>query len=690
MNRRLSTIVLLAAGGPIAAGACGTSSTGAPVLGSNPNASSSGMSGASSSSGGHPGGSSSGSGTSSGSVIEGGCSAGSAASGGCVTEGGSSSEGGSNASCGVGLIVSSPTSNGHPVLPPRWAFGVLWGSYYDQAGVYKPSSGDDSHLLVAATRLRTEGYGGDLQWIDSSWLFSQYSGASAAPYYLDFAFDGTAFPDPKAMIATLRDNHFHFGVWEWPWIDHQVSQAATWAAMGYFTGAVGGGWHGDPMPYQVAFTQAAAKAWWIQMNQGVADMGLDFMKLDTEAGSGTTYATQYHDAAYQVTQHYPAANDPEAKKNGARGFIIAHGDNNTAPGNDQLPGMWTGDTDAVGASPYTGFQKDVSRAKALNTTVTAAYWGGDTGGYNNVPSDDEYIRWLEYSTFTPLQEFFGAKAPGIGARFPWLFGKKIAQLPAIAKLYNQLRYRLLPFRYSNAQAAYQVTPLAYPVVWQGDAIVLQGDGDSQILTQPVTTQTTTATVALPAGTWVQVAPAADAGFAATGMTYAGSATVQVPIEQGPIFVKAGSILPLGPVIQWVDQLPSDPLTLDIYPAVPAGVTRYTLYEDDGISLGYMGGAFATTAFTADNSGGKTLVSIGAQKLAMVDFAGRLCSRTYVLKLNQQAAAPSSVTRDASVVAMSSAAAFGAATEGWYFDPPSKTTWIKFRLDSSLATSVTVQ
>jgi alpha-glucosidase (family GH31 glycosyl hydrolase) len=108
-------------------------------------------------------------------------------------------------------------------------------------------------------------------------------------------------------------------------------------------------------------------------------------------------------------------------------------------------------------------------------------------------TDELYIRWLQYSTFTPLQEFFGAKAPGIGARWPWLFGTTVTQLPAIAKLYNQLRYRLLPFRYSNAQAAYH------------------------------------------------------------------------------------------------DEHPADPLTLDVY---PGGATSYTLYEDDGMSDGYLGGAFA--------------------------------------------------------------------------------------------------
>jgi alpha-D-xyloside xylohydrolase len=650
--------------------ACGTSTQTAPP---GADAGSSG----SASSGGSSGGGSSGTG-------------GSSSGGGGPDASGSSSGGGSASSgsaCGVSTAVPSPKSNGNPVLPPKWAFGVLWGSYYDQAGIYKPASGDDSRLLVAAMRLRSEGYGGDLQWIDSSWLFSQYSGASAAPYYIDFAFDGTAFPDPAGMIASLRASHFHFGVWEWPWVDHQVPSAATWAQMGYFTGTATGGWHGDPTPYQVDFTNATAKAWWIQMNKPLSDMGLDFMKLDTGAGSGTQYATEYHDAASQVTRQFAEANDPDAKTNGGRSFIVAHGDGKTAPGNDQLPGLWTGDTNSTGASPYTGFQTDVARAQKLNTPTTAAYWGGDTGGYNNVPSDDEYIRWLEYSTFTPLQEFFGAKAPGIGARFPWLFGKTIANLSAITKLYNQLRYRLLPFRYSNAEASYHVSPVKYPVAWVGATIVLQGDGDSQILTQPVTTQTTTATIALPAGTWIQVKPAADAGFSVVKTGTTGFATVMVPIDQAPIFVKAGSIVPMGPIVQWVDERPADPLTLDVYPAVPPAATSYTLYEDDGVSLGYQGGAFATTKVTADDTGGKTVVTIGAQQFT-VDFTGRLCTRTYVLKLDGQTSGPSSVTRDGNALAMSSATAF--VPESFYFDLAASTTWIEVQVDSSKATTVTVQ
>ena len=137
-----------------------------------------------------------------------------------------------------------------------------------------------------------------------------------------------------------------------------------------------------------------------------------------------------------------------------------------------------------------------------------------------------------------------------------------------------------------------MTPVKYPVTWAGSAIVLSGDGDSALLAQPIMTAgATTATVTLPAGAWIHYW---------TGMNYTGSATVPAPLDQGALFVKAGSIIPLGPVLHYVDEQPADPLTLDVY---PRGMTSYTLYEDDGISNGYQGGAYATTKFTSDNSAG---------------------------------------------------------------------------------------
>jgi alpha-glucosidase len=160
---------------------------------------------------------------------------------------------------------------------------------------------------------------------------------------------------------------------------------------------------------------------------------------------------------------------------------------------------------------------------------------------------------------------------------------------------------------------------------------------------------------------------------------------QVP-SQVPMFVKAGSIIPMGPKLRYVDEVPADPLTLDIY---PSGTTSYTLYEDDGVSEGYLGGAYSTTKFTSTASGGGVVVSIGAQQTVKYHYVGQICQRGYILSVHGRTTAPAQVTRDGVAVPAVTAAGFAAATQGWYHDAATSTVWVKFPLASSVATSVSM-
>jgi hypothetical protein len=157
-----------------------------------------------------------------------------------------------------------------------------------------------------------------------------------------------------------------------------------------------------------------------------------------------------------------------------------------------------------------------------------------------------------------------------------------------------------------------------------------------------------------------------------------------------VFVKAGAIIPMGPVQHYVGELPADPLTLDIY---PAGSTSYTLYEDDGISEGYLGGAYSTTELSTDDTSGHVVVSIGAQMTAKYGYTGQLCSRTYVLEIHGQSSAAGTVTRDGHTEPMlSGAAAFDGGSEaegGWYYDPVAQTVWVRFLLSSAASTVVSL-
>ncbi len=600
-------------------------------------------------------------------------------------------DGRAHATC-VGLGVAVPRTeripNGQPLLPPKWAFGVLWGSYYDQVG--PPVTGSVGNILDAAKRLRSDGYGGDLLWIDSSWLSHAYTGeSSVGASYVCFQFDPTTFPDPRSMISSLQADHFHFGVWEWPWMGHGCRDFDAAVANHYFVmngrapALATGGWHGDSTPAAFDFTNPAAVAWWSRLNGSLTAWGLDFFKLDTGgdppdggqlADPTKAYRTEYHRAAFDMTRSFAESTNPDARMNGGRGFILTH----TPPArdSDQLPGMWTDDTD----STWVGFgSQDLSRAARLDSTSTAAFWCGDTGGYGlsvKNPSDELYIRWLEYSSFTPCQEIFGTKS--VGSRFPWRYS---TQAQAIAKRYLGLRYRLLPFRYSNFQKTYHERPTRYPVTFVGPNQILVGQPPSQLLVHAVTSPgVTSVSVALPAGSsWVDYW---------RGSVHVGGTSVTVPaaLEEEPIFVGAGSIIALGGAIQWVGDAAADPLTLDIY---PAGSVSDRLYEDDGISEGYLGGAYSTTQFTADDAGGHLVVTIDPQVTARYPYSGQLCSRTYILKANQQKTSPAMVTRDGQRLPSVSSATFRSAPTGWYYDAASRTTWVKFDLSSSVGTKVSL-
>jgi alpha-glucosidase (family GH31 glycosyl hydrolase) len=620
----------------------------------------------------------------------GGTGAGGTGAGGTGAGGTGATGAGGTGICGGAVPVAAGKPTGNPILPPRWAFGTLWGTYADEVNL-----AGYGNAVADATRLRQD-YEGDLLWIDSSWLWHQY--VSDGSQYICFKFDPGAFPTPATMISQLNQINFHFGVWEWPWMGHGCNLYNTAVSNKYFVmngnvpASTSGGWHGDPNPAAFDFTNAATVAWWQGpgLNKDLTDIGLEFFKLDTNSqqqnspfnsggkpsNSSENYTQQYRLAAYQMSQKAALGLSPIAKIVGsARGFVMGKV---AAPGNDQAPGYWTDDTDAT----WAGWPTELSRASQLNTPTTAAYWGGDTGGYNGTPPVNLYIRWAEYSSFTPLQEYFAAKTGGLGNRYPWNFA---APAPTIIETYNQLRYRLLPFRYNNAQAAYHAAgKFTYPVSWtNGTSDMLVGDGSNTLLVHIMSTQdATTASVALPAGSWIHWW---------TNKPFTGAATnIAAAIDQEPIFVRAGSILPMiaeypgAPKVHWTDDVPNNPLTLRIY---PSGKTTNLFYEDDGISEGYQNGAFASTLFTSDNTTGHEVVTIGAQQTE-TSFNGQLCQRAYVLEFPGLAAPPTTVSRDGKAIAMS--AVFPTA-EGWFYDATNKVLWVRFGpVATNVSTAVSIQ
>jgi alpha-D-xyloside xylohydrolase len=199
-------------------------------------------------------------------------------------------------------------------------------------------------------------------------------------------------------------------------------------------------------------------------------------------------------------------------------------------------------------------------------------------------------RWFQFATFSPLLRVHG--------QFPhremWHFGADEKHRAFTTQLaFDRLRYRMLPYTYSMAAAVTRRhASLMRPLVmdYREDEEVL-GIGDQylfgpSLLVSPVTTRgATRRSVYLPrqGGGWFDFW---------TGQHHPGGGRLEAaaPLESLPLFVKAGSILPLGPELQHTAELPPDPLTLWVYAGADAS---FDLYEDDGTSYAYERGAFAT-------------------------------------------------------------------------------------------------
>lgn len=259
---------------------------------------------------------------------------------------------------------------------------------------------------------------------------------------------------------------------------------------------------------------------------------------------------------------------------------------------------------------------------ALNTALSGIpYWGTDIGGFVPTPefTAELYVRWFQFGAFCPLFRCHGRTWK---LRLPWgwntgdpgpveISNYKGAAIPdssqlhdtrvePICKKYLELRYRMLPYIYS---AAHECTKTGMPIMrplWLhfpddpqstecGDEYLW---GNSVLVAPVIEKGATSRRVYLPPATWYDFW---------TGERLEGGREVErtVDLETLPLYVRAGSILPLGPVKQYVDEKVEAPLNLSIFPGADAS---FLLCEDDGISFDYRKGQWMGIAITWKDAG----------------------------------------------------------------------------------------
>ncbi|MCA2003092.1 MAG: hypothetical protein LDL51_14625, partial [Chloroflexi bacterium] len=345
----------------------------------------------------------------------------------------------------------------------------------------------------------------------------------------------------------------------------------------------------------VDFTNPAAKAWWQDKLARLMDMGAAVFK--TDFGEQAPVDAVYADGRNGLEMHnlYPllynrAAFELTQRKNG-RGLVWGR---SAYAGSQRYPVQWGGDS-------YSTLDQLFSQLRGLLSYGFSGvpFCSHDVGGFDYSPHffDDihhvdfnesydpnlktqypkdpaVYVRWLQVGVFSSH-----VRAHGKQAREPWTYGK---EAEAIARRYLKLRYRLLPYVYTQAtKSAETGLPMVRPMPldFQDDPAVQRLDtqymfGES-FLVAPALSPDNVVQVYLPKGKWVD--------FWSKQVINGGQWLKLTPaLDTLPLWVRGGEILPLGPEQDFVDQKPLDPLTLELY--APQGSRELVVKDEDRPSI----------------------------------------------------------------------------------------------------------
>jgi len=457
---------------------------------------------------------------------------------------------------------------GKAVVPPLYAFGFT---------VSKWGWEDREFIESTLSTFRSEQFPLDAFIVDFEW-YTQHNDYKLATLgesdFSDFGFNPVTFPDPAAQLKTYRAKyHVRFSGIRKPRLGNtgllEQARASGWL--------LPGGEHEGTYPFDfesvyaygrnLNFSIAEARKWYAGQLQALLDAGVDFWWNDEGETSYFTFMWWNVAQADGLLLHDPHKRFYSLN----RAF---------SPGMARLGAeVWTGDV----FSSWAALQ--VTPGTILNWGLAGApYVGCDIGGFTRtlsgplVDTDPQLlVRWMQVGVFLPLMRTHSAE--WTKAHFPWLYGPEAAH--QLRQALN-LRYRLLPYHYSMAHAQYArqrvwMRPLAmaFPEDATARKITSQWlDGD--ILACPVLQYGGLKDIYLPKGHWYRFNSTATT----TGPVHLkGTAAM----DEIPAYVRSGTIVVLGPVVQSTDEMPGGPLEIQVY---RGGDATFELVEDDGETSDY--------------------------------------------------------------------------------------------------------
>jgi alpha-D-xyloside xylohydrolase len=407
--------------------------------------------------------------------------------------------------------------------------------------------------------------------------------------------DRAKYPDPKAMTKELSDLNLNLMVSVWPMVDNDPL-LEKYDLLHHKLGA-----KNHNLDF---YNEGVSHRYYRMLSDSIFHFGVKSIWLDGTEPAGRpkkdaqtavgTFSNVYNTYSLLVTKAMYEGRRNEFPEE--RVFNLTR----SAYSGQQRYGAacWSGDV----AATWKQFQEQISAG--LNFTMAGVpYWTHDIGGFFrdanslNPIYDDQYTnpefielmtRWFQFGAFSPIFRIHGY----VSETEIWRYGQDFEDM---ARKFIDLRYQLMPYIYSEAwkvtnESHLLMSPLVYQYPNDKTTWGIKDQfffGESMMVSFVTEYRQRNKEVYLPEGEWFNFW---------TNEKIAGSKTVTVeaPFNSTPIFVKAGSIIPTGPKVQYATEETDEPLRLKVYPGKDA---EYVLYLDDNETYDYEKGEYSEIVFS---------------------------------------------------------------------------------------------
>ena len=447
---------------------------------------------------------------------------------------------------------------GMPHMPPRWTLG------YQQS--HRTLASTEEVVGITKTFREKKLPCDAVIYLGTGFCPSGWNTGHGA-----FTFNKDVFSDPAAIFKAIHDDHFKV-------IVHVVPP---------------GDFHGKVSDTGGAAQESGDAAAYWQQHAAIEPLGIDGWWPD-EGDKLSVYERLDRNRMYFEGSRKLHAD--------VRPFALHR---NGYAGLQRYGWLWSGDT----FSTWAALRAQIM--VGINISLCGIpYWGTDTGGFVPTPelTPELYVRWFQWSAFCPS---FRSHGRAWKLRLPWgwntgdpgpkeVEGNWVAAWPpaedlhrpdveTICRKFLELRYQLLPYLYSSVFQTHltgipliRALCLAYP---RDQSAILIDDaylwGDNFLVAPIHQKGNTTREVYLPKGEWFSY-------WNNEKMQGGSTVTAEAPLDTMPLFVKAGAIVPMTPVIQHTGDFDRNAVTLRVYPGANG---HFSWYDDDGTSYRYESGAF---------------------------------------------------------------------------------------------------